>query len=651
MRTAGRRLTDALDAHPFPARYRPHGKHYGVPFIPIMGGRGCWGACSYCAITSTLRDARSYGGAKMLRHRSPENVATEMFELTSRAGGRGLFCFHDDNFLMPRPKDSLERVRAIREAFDGLGGGDIAFIGKCRPDSVSPELMRELRKLGVIRLYVGVENASQKGADHLNRRTQQERTDDALRACREAGIFVCYNLLLFEPDATLDDVRENIAFMRRNAHHPVNFCRAEPYVGTPLHEDVAARQELGGSYLGFNYRIEDDDTELLFRVCSAAFRQRNFDPEGVANRNMGLGYSLKILEQFYEDPDGQRKALQRRTEALTRAISMETAGLLERALELVLAHRDAPDALARHAVLLGLEIAEADRARHAQLDALYGDMTRFALEAARRRWWKVPAKRLAKVAQRVALSATLAAATTACDACGGTPPPPDPVPSDWQNNPPPPDPVPSDWQDNPPPNDPVPTDWQETPPPPDPLPPDMMQPVDPPPPDRPIVVDPVPVDPDMRMMPPDPPPPDYQPPSDNRRNVRSHDRRVPQPPIPPPDPLPAPHPKPAGRALELIDQWRETTVKDVMRTTDLPLFDPPRVRLRARWADDGADVVEVELEGGPSAASLRWQGDGRIEGEGRSVRWHPADDDDQIRVAVRTVGGIAITSVRASQVR
>ena len=305
-----------------------------------------------------------------------------MFELCERAGGRALFCFHDDNFLMPKPKASLARVRAIREAFDALGGGDIALIGKCRPDSVTPELMKELRALGVIRLYVGVENASQLGADHLRRRTQQEFVDGALRACRDAGIFVCYNLLIFEPDATLEDVRENVAFMRRNAHHPVNFCRAEPYVGTPLHADVSSRQDLGGSYLGFNYRIEDDDAEVAFRICSAAFRQRNFDPQGVANRNMGLGYSLKILEQFYEDPGGKRRALSRRTGALTRAISLETAGFLERAVDIAETYRDDPDRVARLTAVLGLKIADADRVRHAELDELYGDMARFAAEAA-----------------------------------------------------------------------------------------------------------------------------------------------------------------------------------------------------------------------------------------------------------------------------
>ena len=629
VRTAGRRLNDDLDAYPFPARYRPHGKHYGVPFIPIMGGRGCWGSCAYCSITSTLRDARNYGGGKTLRHRSPDDVAREMAELSRKSGGRAIFCFHDDNFLMPRPKDSLARVRAIRERFDALGGGEAALIGKCRPDSVTPELMRELRALGVIRLYVGVENASQRGADHLGRKTQQAYVDEALKACREAGIFVCYNLLIFEPDATLADLRENVAFMRRNAHHPVNFCRAEPYVGTPLHADVAARQDLGGSYLGFNYRIDDDDTELVFRVCSAAFRQRNFDADGVANRNMGLGYSLKILEHFYEDPGGERAELSRRTDRLTKAISLETASFLDQAIDLAVAHRGDPDAVARHTALLGLEIAAADRERQAELDLLYRDMNRFGERAANRKWWKTGARKIVKVAQSLALTTSIAAGAFGCD----DPPPPDPVPPDQPEivpHPPPPDPLPPDQPqipNDPVPNDPVPVDY--APPPPDPPPPDrpeVLPPVDPPPPDlRP-----------ERPPPPPPPPPDPVP-----RDIQRGD-------LPVHDPLPSPGEK-SGKSLALIDQWRETAVQDVMRTTDLPLFDPPRVRLRATWKDG---AVEARLEGVPDAgATLRWQAEGPIEGEGEVVRWSPAAADDQLRVAIRTKGGVAITSVRASQLR
>lgn len=408
-RTAGRRLVDDLDELPFARRYRSHARHMNVPFIPIMGGRGCWGACSYCSITSFYRDARAHGGGRTVRLRSPENVAREMAVLWHAAGGESIFCFHDDNFLLPKPEATLERVRAIRAALDGYDVGRAAFIGKCRPECVTPALAKELRALGVLRLYVGVENASEHGAGDLKRGTQWKAIDQALDACRDAGIFVCYNLLIFEPDTTLDDVRENARFIREHADHPVNFCRAEPYHGTPLHLDLAARQSLSGSHLGWDYRLEDARAELLFRVCAAAFRQRNFDPEGVGNRYMGLGYSLKLLEFFHDDPEGRVPTLARRARTLTREIATDTAAFLEAAIAIAeKADLGDHDTIERQTALLGLEIAAADRVWHAALDALYADMSAFAAQSRRPRARLRPPPRLAQLFRQAALGASLA---------------------------------------------------------------------------------------------------------------------------------------------------------------------------------------------------------------------------------------------------
>ena len=42
--------------------------------------------------------------------------------LLDAAGGRGIFCFHDDNFIFPSEKLSIKRVRAIREALEQMLG-------------------------------------------------------------------------------------------------------------------------------------------------------------------------------------------------------------------------------------------------------------------------------------------------------------------------------------------------------------------------------------------------------------------------------------------------------------------------------------------------------------------------------------------------
>jgi hypothetical protein len=622
-RTAGRRLREDLDALPFARRYRPHARHLGVPFIPIMASRGCWGACSYCSITSFYRDARAHGGGRTVRLRSPESVAREMAVLWHAAGGDAIFCFHDDNFLLPRPGDSLARVRAVRASLDGYGVGRAAMIGKCRPETVTPSLAHELRALGVVRLYVGVENASEHGAKGLRRGRQWEAIGPALDACREAGIFVCYNLLVFEPDATVDDVRANVAFIRAHADHPVNFCRAEPYHGTPLYEDLAARGTLSGSHLGWDYRMEDPRAELLFRIVAAAFRQRNFDPDGVANRYMGLGYSAKLLEFFHDDP--KVAALARRARALTRGITLETAELLEEAI--TLASRLAPgdhDTVERETALLGLRVAAADRGWHARLDALYADMGEHARRAQRPRRTPAVPRALARVAQQMAMGASLALWASGVAGCSSAVV--DPVPQDAGRgdlqvvDPPPPDAgrdaSPDRWV-----VDPAPLDAGR----------DVATPED-----R-AVVDPVPWDAGMTdSVPVDPPPPDA--------GVEDVPRIVDPP---PPDAGRRDAMRLPRKGLPLIDQWRDTAPRRSRRDDAVALYAPPDASLSTSRVDRG---VTVSVEGIVGAASARWEGDGVIDDDGLSARWTPAGPDDQLRVALRTRGGVAVLALRASEV-
>ena len=49
--------------------------------------------------------------------------------------------------------------------------------------------------------------------------------------------------------------------------------------------------------------------------------------------------------------------------------------------------------------------------------------------------------------------------------------------------------------------------------------------------------------------------------------------------------------------------------------------------------------------------TLRWESEGRIEGSGPEVTWHPDSEEDQIRVAVRTPGGVSIAAMRVNEVR
>jgi hypothetical protein len=414
-RTAPRPLCSDLDALPFAHRYRAPARHLGLAFRPVWGSRGCWGSCAFCAITTYYRDAHAYGGGKKLRLRSVESLASEMAALWHAEGDTTLFCFHDETLLMPRPVDSIARLTALRRELDALGVGQIGIIGKCRPDSVTPELAKELRRLGVIRMFVGVENGAQRGLDHLGRRTTLQQVEDALAAYEAAGIFVCYNLLLFEPDCVLDDVRENIEFIRRHAHIPVNFCRAEPYHGTPLYHRVRERGTLMGSYLGWDYRIHDDRAEQAFRVAAAVFRERNFDAEGVANRTMGLGYTTQLLRCFFNVNSTRGQQLLERVDQITRDVTQDTAMFLEQALDIAQACDLADhDRIARETALLGLRVSAHNRVAHALLDSVVSDICACADSQPRKPQGITIPDRVRSTLERMTVAGCFAASLQAC---------------------------------------------------------------------------------------------------------------------------------------------------------------------------------------------------------------------------------------------
>jgi anaerobic magnesium-protoporphyrin IX monomethyl ester cyclase len=413
--TAPRPPVADLDVLPFAHRYRPHARHLGLPFIPISGSRGCWGSCAFCSITTTHRSARAHSGVKLLRFRSPANVAAEMAALWHAAGGRCLFCFHDETLLLPRPSDTRARLTELRRCLDELGVGEVALIGKCRPDCITSELAQDLRRLGVVRLFVGVENGSQRGLDHLGRRIRMEQIERALSAARGAGIMVCYNLLLFEPDAVLDDVRENIEFIRRHSSVPVNFCRAEAYHGTPLFERLRARGALLGSYLGWDYRISDDRAELAHRIAAVVFKERNFAPEGVANLSMGLGYQAQLLRVLFDATSVRARRVLGRADALIQDIALDTARLLEHVVDLA-ERADLADheRITRRTVELALIAAAHNRLSLVELVDVRSDIERIAAEQNQpRRSYAFP-ERLRAALNRLTVAGCVVATLPGC---------------------------------------------------------------------------------------------------------------------------------------------------------------------------------------------------------------------------------------------
>jgi len=290
----GARSLSPLDELPFPDR-RGEPRHVmGVPVSPIVGSRGCYADCAFCCIYAY---AQSADGARY-RRRSPESVAEEM-RREYRGRGVRLFIFHDDNFFVPSSKLNMERYTRLKSALQGFGMTDIALVIKCRPNDVDPDLFRLLKGLGMIRAYVGIETNSDEGIVSLNRRITSDDNRRALEVLRELDIYHSYNVLIFDPEATLEGVSRNLDFMEEFGDVPFNFCRAEVYAGTPLKTILEEEGRLRGDYFAWGYQIREPRVEVLFRIAVTAFGSRNFKHDGVANLNLGIRFDNEVVRRFH----------------------------------------------------------------------------------------------------------------------------------------------------------------------------------------------------------------------------------------------------------------------------------------------------------------------------------------------------------------
>jgi radical SAM superfamily enzyme YgiQ (UPF0313 family) len=353
--TAARPMIEDLDSLPLPDRSGRVRTQAGVPVAYLLGSRGCIGSCTYCCITTLHRLAPG----KCFRRRSPEYIADEMATLYRERGIRQ-FVFHDDNFLVPSPARNHERFEALAKELDDRGVRDIGLVIKCRPQDADESVLRRLRDMGLLRIFFGVETGTAAGLRCLNRQHTVADSERILDLCQSLGISAQFTIMVFHPDSTIATVRDDIAFMRRHAHHALAFCRAEIYAGTPLEQRMIAEGRARGDYLARDYSFHDPSVELLCNQWLKIFAPRCTDSHGILNLAIGMNYRAAVIRRFYHRP-GVR-SLVGRIEAFCREVNGDCLDRFEALVEVCAGRADLSDPSAEEAVR-DIAAGEADSRR------------------------------------------------------------------------------------------------------------------------------------------------------------------------------------------------------------------------------------------------------------------------------------------------
>ena len=295
---------------------------FGHGIAPLVGSRGCYANCSFCCIAAWHEVSQP---GKRYRLRTPEDIAGEMFDLWSERGVE-VFVFHDDNFFLPGHAKNVERINAIADALleRGLGPGTFATVVKARPVDVDAAVFHALvHRLGCIRVYVGIETDADQGLVTLNRWAQSKQNHRAVEVVRALGLYTCFNLLLFDPDTTVDSIERNVKFLRSAPELPFNFGRVELYAGTPLLGRMQLEERCWGDYLQWNYALATEGVERIYRLAMKCFHARNFGDDALANRIMGTRFDVEVARFFHADVF--RASWLAQGEALSRALAIDTA--------------------------------------------------------------------------------------------------------------------------------------------------------------------------------------------------------------------------------------------------------------------------------------------------------------------------------------
>lgn len=309
-----------LDVLPFPPRKQPFDDYLGIPITNILASRGCTHNCAFCSIAAWHRLC----GGDRLRLRAPERLADEM-ALLYRQGVR-VFNFHDDNFVLDEKSAMLTRLDALERALVERGvTAPIAFAIKSRPDTVDEEVFARLVELGMFRVFLGIEAGTPESLRQLGRGQTVEDNLRALDVLGRLDVHTCFNLLVLNPDSTLEDLADNVAFLRAHPEHAMNFCRTEIYAGTPLERRLRKQDRLLGDYWGYDYRIVDPRAQAAFEIFYPAFEARNYGDEGLHHLTMQIDYEQQLLAKFF----GPHPALKSRVKRLIERVNLNTAEHLE----------------------------------------------------------------------------------------------------------------------------------------------------------------------------------------------------------------------------------------------------------------------------------------------------------------------------------
>jgi len=211
----------SIDSFPFPDRNALPvlDYHYsidGMPATPIMTTRGCYEKCAFCA--------RIEKGCEI---QSAERTIDEINHLHETYGFEAFMIF-DDIFIA-----SKKRLKKIADALEGK------FKFRCfgRANLITDEVCKDMVRLGVVEVGIGVESGSDEILKLNMKGTSRRVNLNAFKMLKEYGIRAKAFLIVGLPGETPHTIADTESWVMEAKPYDVDFSVFQPLPGSAIFEE------------------------------------------------------------------------------------------------------------------------------------------------------------------------------------------------------------------------------------------------------------------------------------------------------------------------------------------------------------------------------------------------------------------------------
>ena len=201
--------------------------------FPLIFSRGCIASCTFCS---------SWMIWKGYRYRNGKLVADEV-EMLARKYDAKHFVFQDDTLTGCRDEIILFCKEIIRRKLK------IAVYGTTRVDKVDYEMLRYMKRAGFYELSFGIESGSPDMLIKINKRTDLQMIERAIKLTKKAGIITNALMMYGLPRETEKDKELSIAFLQKIKPDETGTVGAVwVFPGTALYEQAKNAKLISDSF-------------------------------------------------------------------------------------------------------------------------------------------------------------------------------------------------------------------------------------------------------------------------------------------------------------------------------------------------------------------------------------------------------------------